>query len=94
MEKNENHEENIEHGVDFFKDAEDDVLDGLTAHLEERLSVEGCDHTFGLTRGYLGSIGVEDVGEVLAWLERRGGACDCEALIDVLLMEGRGGRTG
>lgn len=50
----------------------------LFDYLDNRL--EDCDHHMTLTMAFLNENGIENVGEVLAWLREKGGYCDCEVL--------------
>ena len=47
--------------------------------LDERLPIDGCDHTRRLTIAHIHSEGLPET-ETLEWLTENGGYCDCEVL--------------
>jgi len=51
--------------------------------LDAKLHKHGCDHSLKLTEQILLNLCVKDVLSVLAWLEKQGGYCDCEAMMNV-----------
>lgn len=56
-------------------------LDELLDHVEDRLRVEPCDNSLRHARRFLADHGF-DVRTVTAWLNRHGGYCDCEVLMN------------
>lgn len=58
------------------------ILDDLFHYLDDRLEEEWCDQTHRYTKDFLTERGM-DVGTTLRWLERSGGYCDCEVLMNV-----------
>jgi hypothetical protein len=60
----------------------DEQLQALFATLDRELSARGCDHSRRLTRGFLEGRGLPIV-EAFAWLDRHGGFCDCEVLVNL-----------
>jgi hypothetical protein len=46
--------------------------------------VEGCDDTFAKSAAWLTANG-RDVDASLKWLKRRGAACDCQVITNVIL---------
>lgn len=58
-----------------------DWLDLLLDHLASRLPAEGCDHTLALSRRWARREGVPALA-VVASLQDRGAACDCEVLMN------------
>ena len=59
-----------------------DELKAMFDMLDAELPRHGCGHTRRLTQRWLEEYG-HDAEPVLAWLERRGGYCDCEILLNV-----------
>ncbi len=57
-------------------------LAALFDYLDEKLDIEGCDHTPKMTRVFLENRKL-DAGKILPWLEAYGGYCDCEVLANV-----------
>ena len=57
-------------------------LAGLFDHLDERLGVDGCDHTSKMTMKYLERRKL-NAEAIQTWLEEYGGYCDCEVLANV-----------
>lgn len=57
-------------------------VEELKDHVEDRLRIEPCDNTLRYATAFLASRGF-DVRAVTAWLNRRGGYCDCEVLMNV-----------
>jgi hypothetical protein len=51
--------------------------------LDDELHERGCNHSLKLTEQILSNLDVKDVLSVLAWLEERGGYCDCEVMMNV-----------
>jgi hypothetical protein len=58
------------------------VLNQLFDQLEEQLATTGCDHTLRLTREFISRQSLPEI-EVISWLEKNGGYCDCEVLSNV-----------
>jgi len=56
---------------------------GLFDNLDSVLNVEGCGDDLALTVQYLTSIGVDNIDQVVSWLNDNGGYCDCEVLANV-----------
>ncbi len=61
----------------------DEHLEDLYEHLT-RDGRPACDHTHRETVEFLKARGLP-VGETIEWLERNGGYCDCEVLMNVVL---------
>lgn len=59
-----------------------DQLEELFDHLDDRLRLEPCDQTLRLTTAFLERRGL-NARAVTPWLNRRGGYCDCEVLMNV-----------
>jgi hypothetical protein len=57
-------------------------LKALFTMLDVEFARQGCDHTRRLSRAWLESRG-HDVDQVFAWLDTKGGYCDCEILANV-----------
>jgi hypothetical protein len=57
-------------------------LAALFNHLDEQLSVKGCDHSQKITIAFLKNRNL-NTEKVLPWLEEYGGYCDCEVLANV-----------
>lgn len=57
-------------------------IEELLDHVEDRLRVDPCDNTLRYAKAFLAHRGF-DVRAVTAWLNRRGGYCDCEVLMNV-----------
>jgi hypothetical protein len=55
----------------------------LFDYLDNELSENGCDNTNKLTKQYLINIGQKNIDEVIKWLAKHGGYCDCEILANV-----------
>lgn len=52
-------------------------------YLDEKLGTEGCKNDLTLTVAYLKNHGVKDLDNAIAWLQSKGGYCDCEVLANV-----------
>jgi hypothetical protein len=52
---------------------------------EKTTTNKGCDNTTKLTKKYLKDVGQKNIGDVLKWMRTKGGYCDCEIVINVLL---------
>ncbi len=52
--------------------------------LPQTFKVEGCDDTFDKTTAWL-KANRHDVDTSLKWLKRRGAACDCQILTNIIL---------
>ena len=61
---------------------EPEQLKALLDYLDERLPVDGCDHTLRLTRAWASAHAV-DFDELVKSVEHFGGGCDCEVLANV-----------
>lgn len=57
-------------------------LKGLFDSLDVQLSDTDCDDTLRFTREYIQRNAMDET-LVVAWLEKHGGCCDCEALNNV-----------
>ena len=55
----------------------------LFDHLDIQLNDKSCDDTNILTKTFLLQFNIENVDEVLKWLAKQGGYCDCEILANV-----------
>ena len=62
---------------------DDKILKGLFDYLDEKLGTEGCKNDLTLTVAYLKNHGVKDLDNAIAWLQSKGGYCDCEVLANV-----------
>ena len=58
------------------------VLKGLFDFLDSHLSDEDCNDTLRFTREFISSYKLPEES-LVAWLEKNGGHCDCEALNNV-----------
>lgn len=56
-------------------------LEALFGAVNAGVAAAGCDHSLRFTRAWLGN-GDHDTDSVVAWLEGRGGYCDCEVLMN------------
>ena len=54
----------------------------LCEWVEARLKQEGCDHSFRYTEAFLLNRGLP-VRDILDWLRKEGGYCDCEVIANV-----------
>ena len=59
-----------------------DDLAALFQHLEDALGAEECDHSLVHARSFLASRSLPEA-KIVRWLERSGGYCDCEVLMNV-----------
>lgn len=59
------------------------ILKGLFDYLDEALSIEECNNDLRLTIAYLRDCGVRNIDNAVAWLQSKGGYCDCEVLANV-----------
>ncbi len=57
-------------------------LDELKNHVEDRLRIDPCNGTLRHAKAFLAARGF-DVRAVTRWLNRHGGYCDCEVLMNV-----------
>lgn len=62
---------------------DDKILKGLFDYLDEKLHSDGCKGDLRLTTAYLKEQGVKDLENAIAWLNSKGGYCDCEVLANV-----------
>ena len=62
---------------------DDKILKGLFDYLAEKLHSDGCKDDLRLTTAYLKEQGVKDLENAIAWLNSKGGYCDCEVLANV-----------
>ena len=51
--------------------------------LDEQLSENECDNDMTLTKAWLEVNSPGNAGQVLKWLAKHGGYCDCEVLMNV-----------
>lgn len=58
------------------------ALKDLFDFLDERLSNAECGHTLLLTRQFMQQKGIDE-NQVIPWLEKNGGYCDCEVIANV-----------
>lgn len=59
------------------------VLEDLFDYLDENLPTKGCNDDLSMTISFLKERGVENIDNVIAWLQSKGGYCDCEVLANV-----------
>ena len=59
-----------------------DQLQQMFGAVDSELLRHGCDNTLLFTKLWLARRG-HDVSTVVAWLQRHGGYCDCEVLLNV-----------
>lgn len=62
---------------------DDKILEGLFDYLNEKLSTECCKNDLTITIAYLKKHSVKDIDNAIAWLQSKGGYCDCEVLANV-----------
>lgn len=62
---------------------DDKILEGLFDYLDEKLSTEVCKNDLTLTIAFLKEQGVNNIDNAIAWLQSKGGYCDCEVLANV-----------
>lgn len=55
----------------------------LFDYLDKELSDKNCDDTNSLTKIFLLQSNIQNVDEVLEWLAKHSGYCDCEILANV-----------
>jgi F0F1-type ATP synthase membrane subunit b/b' len=60
-----------------------DSFQNLFDHLDKELTDKSCDDTNSLTKAFLLESNIQNVDEVLEWLTKQGGYCDCEILANV-----------
>lgn len=62
---------------------DDKILESLFDYLNERLSTEDCKNDLTMTIAFLKKHGVKNLDNAIAWLQSKGGYCDCEVLANV-----------
>lgn len=60
-----------------------EVFQNLFDFLDEELEKKGCDDHFTLTKQFLKTNQIQNEDEVVNWLKKNGGFCDCEVLYNV-----------
>jgi len=55
----------------------------LFDYLDVELELNGCNHTNKITLKFLNESNFDNVQEIINWLEKNGGYCDCEILANV-----------
>ncbi|WP_230933917.1 DUF2695 domain-containing protein [Priestia sp. TSO9] len=66
-------------------DLSPEELDSLEAFLDEKVDIQGCDHTLIYTKEWLDThIPVSKKSKVVKALQNQGGFCDCEVLMNVI----------
>jgi len=70
--------EEFEKSLPMSRELFQELFDYLDITLEDE-----CDDTLRLTAAFLHAQKVENVDEVLFWLNDKGGYCDCEVLANV-----------
>jgi redox-regulated HSP33 family molecular chaperone len=60
-----------------------EIFKELFNYLDEELSKNNCDGTNKIAKNYLEAIGKNDIDNILEWLAKNGGYCDCEILANV-----------
>ena len=58
------------------------VLAALFHQVDSRLEDDPCDHTLRHTEAFIQEWGL-DAEPIREWLERSGGYCDCEVMVNV-----------
>jgi len=58
------------------------LFDNLFDYLDEQIEESGCSHTLKITTLFLNENNIS-IEPVLTWLEKHGGYCDCEVLMNV-----------
>lgn len=54
------------------------LLKDLLDYLDENLPTKGCNNDLSMTISFLKEHGVKNIDNVIAWLQSKGGYCDCE----------------
>lgn len=69
---------------DFFNSLPTDkeTFQKLFDHLDENLG-DGCDHEMTLTIKFLEDKEINNIDQLIDWLNDNGGYCDCEVLANV-----------
>ena len=62
-----------------------DTLNRLFDYLYEQMKARGCDDELTITTEFLIQNGVP-TDDVLAWLKKHGGYCDCEVIYNVAVL--------
>lgn len=75
--KSVHHEEIVPEALD------NKLLEDLFDYLDEKLPVKGCNNDLSMTISFLKEHGVKNIDNVIAWLQSKGGYCDCEVLANV-----------
>ena len=60
-----------------------EIFQKLFDHLDTELTDKNCDDTNSLTKTFLLQSNIQNVDEVLEWLAKHSGYCDCEILANV-----------
>lgn len=60
-----------------------DRFQNLFNYLDTELTDKNCDNTNSITRTFLLQSNIQNADEVLEWLAKHGGYCDCEILANV-----------
>lgn len=60
-----------------------DSFQNLFNYLDTELTDKNCDNTNSITRTFLLQSNIQNADEVLEWLAKHGGYCDCEILANV-----------
>ncbi|MBL0736366.1 DUF2695 domain-containing protein [Flavobacterium sp. GN10] len=62
---------------------DENIFPKLFDYLDNELIIYGCNHTSLITETFLQKNGILNVIEVIEWLAKNGGYCDCEILANV-----------
>ncbi|MFT3934114.1 MAG: DUF2695 domain-containing protein [Chitinophagaceae bacterium] len=72
-------DQEFENSIPMSRDKFKNLFDYLDTHLNDK----GCDDTNTLTKLFLSQSNIENADEILNWLTKHGGYCDCEILANV-----------
>lgn len=59
------------------------LLEDRLDYLDENLPTKGCNNDLSMTISFLKEHSVKNIDNVIAWLQSKGGYCDCEVLANV-----------
>lgn len=75
--------ERVRQDVIVPKAPDNKLLEDLFDYLDENLPTKGCNDDLSMTISFLKEHGAKNIDNVIAWLQSKGGYCDCEVLANV-----------
>lgn len=60
------------------------TLKGMFKYINDKLIVEGCKNDLRFSIEYLKKNNVENLNEIIEWLQSEDGYCDCEVMMNVM----------